>query len=262
MKPAVRYIIASVLVAGLFAGTAALVHRSREAYDTLTCKTLDVSFRDSLKFIREGDIKNFIEKSYGRYIGRKLDSIDLTKIENLLEKKSSVMSSTAWTTADGILHVSITQRAPAVRFMDGDSGFYVDAGGYIFPLNKNYTAPVITISGHIPVDNGDAQYKGEARTAQERKWISDVIAMTGYINGSKAWRKSISAIEVTSGGDIEVSLSRGSEKFIFGSPEDIEDKFSKIEKYYGYIVPDKGDDYYGTVNLKYKQQIICRQKDI
>ena len=35
----------------------------------------------------------------------------------------------------------------------------------------------------------------------------------------------------------------------------------KIDKYFGYIVPVKGEGHYKTVNLKYKNQIICRQKD-
>ena len=61
-----------------------------------------------------------------------------------------------------ILHVRITQRAPVLRFQDGERGFYVDAEGFIFPLHKTYTAPVPVVEGAIPVDV-PAGYKGEAR---------------------------------------------------------------------------------------------------
>ena len=35
----------------------------------------------------------------------------------------------------------------------------------------------------------------------------------------------------------------------------------RIDRYLGVIAPSKPQGYYHTVNVKYKQQIICRQKD-
>ena len=36
-------------------------------------------------------------------------------------------------------------------------------------------------------------------------------------------------------------------------------KFEKIGRYYTAIVPDKGEGYYSTVNVKFKDQIVCRK---
>ena len=52
----------------------------------------------------------------------------------------------------------------------------------------------------------------------------------------------------------------GDEKFIFGSLNDIDDKLTKMAGYYRTIKPQakaKGKTY-KTVNLKYKDQIICK----
>ena len=35
----------------------------------------------------------------------------------------------------------------------------------------------------------------------------------------------------------------------------------RIDRYLGTIAPSKPEGYYKTVNVKYNQQIICRQKD-
>lgn len=67
---------------------------------------------------------------------------------------------------------------------------------------------------------------------------------------------------IADNGDLWIQLYEGKEKFVFGQVTDIEQKFGGIEKYYNYIAPTKEGNYYKTVILKYKKQIICNQKDI
>ena len=38
------------------------------------------------------------------------------------------------------------------------------------------------------------------------------------------------------------------------------EKFRKMEKYYTHIVPAKGEGHYKHVNLKFKGQIVCKEK--
>ena len=56
-----------------------------------------------------------------------------------------------------------------------------------------------------------------------------------------------------------MGVREGDEEFILGEAEDIPDKFSKIGRYYEYILPEKGQGYYKYVNVKYKNQIVCRK---
>ena len=51
----------------------------------------------------------------------------------------------------------------------------------------------------------------------------------------------------------------GNERFIFGSPSGVDDKLARMEKYYKYILPEKGQGYYKTVNVKFDKQIICKK---
>ena len=73
------------------------------------------------------------------------------------------------------------------------------------------------------------------------------------------WLKNIVQIHVDEKGDLILIPDEGREKFIFGQPDSIEEKFRKMELYYTSIVPDKGKDFYSTVNLKYDGRIICRK---
>ena len=260
MKAAVRYAIAGVLAAAFCVGMGFLLHHVRQEQATAVCNRLEVSFADSLRFVSEQDIREYLDTRYGAYIGQRLDSVKLAGIEDILESRSAVMRCEAWTTDDGALHVEITQRAPVLRFQDGERGFYVDDRGYIFPLHPSYTAPVPVVEGPAPVDVPDG-YKGEARSEREQQWIAGVLTLRDFIAGSRAWQYRVSAIRVRPDGELTLRIDARGEDFIIGQPNGIPAKFDRISRYLGTIAPSKDEGYYKIVNVKYNQQIICRQKD-
>lgn len=261
MRSWIRYTISAVVGAGFCIGMGLLLANVREAHRLVACKSIEINFPDSLGFVSEKDVKNYIAEGYGNYIGQRIDSVGLAKIENVLEKESAVMRSDAWTTSDGVLHVNIWQRAPILRFMDGQTGFYVDGTGFIFPLHPDWTAEVPVISGNIPLKLPDG-YKGEAPDEGGREWISSMLGMYSEINASRTWKNIVDKISVNGQGDVVVKTKRGEELFIFGGPGGLKEKFEKMEKYYSFIAPAKEANYYKSVNLKYKGQIICSQKGI
>ena len=260
MNKIVKYALVGVLAAAFCTGIGFLYRHVRQEQSRIICGRLEVSFSDSLRFVSEQDIRDYLDTRYGSVIGQRLDSVRLSRIEDLLESRSAVMRCEAWTTDDGVLHVDIAQRAPVLRFQDGERGFYVDAEGYIFPLHKTYTAPVPVVEGAVPVDV-PADYKGEAPGERERQWIAGVLAMDRYLSASRNWRDRVSGMRVRPGGELVLQLDGRGEQFIFGQPDDIPGKFARIERYLGVIAPSLEEGHYMTVNVKYNQQIICRQKD-
>ena len=52
----------------------------------------------------------------------------------------------------------------------------------------------------------------------------------------------------------------GKERFRFGRPEEFASKFAKMEDYYKFIAPEKGEGFYKYVDVSIDGQIICRQK--
>ncbi len=260
MNKVVKYSLVGVLAAAFCTGMGFLYRHVRQEQSRLICGRLEVSFSDSLRFVSEQDVREYLDTRYGSFIGQRLDSVGLSRIEDLLESRSAIMDCEAWTTDDGVLHVDISQRAPVLRFQDGERGFYVDAEGYIFPLHKTFTATVPVVEGAIPVSVPD-DYKGEAPGERERQWIAGMLEVDRYISASRAWKDRVSGFRVRPGGELVLQLEGRGEQFIIGQPEDIPDKFARIERYLGVIAPSLEEGHYKTVNVKYNQQIICRQKD-
>jgi cell division protein FtsQ len=259
MNKTLKYILlglcATVLVVCIGCSFAA----GKKVRSEVKCKHLEICIKDSMtnSFISQTDVKKYIEKGYGSYTGVVLDSIDLTKIEKIVDARSAVMKSQAYVTKDGTLHVDVTQRKPVVRFQKKDGGFYADAEGYIFPLQNSYASHVQVIDGNIPLA-ANSGYKGSISDKKEMEWFRRMMDLVNYIETSRIWKDKIVQIHVADNGDIALIPRKGNEMFIIGQPTSIEEKFEKMGKYYKVIVPEKGSDAYRTVDLRYRGQIVCK----
>lgn len=223
-----------------------------------TCAGVKVEFTDDFNFVTAKDVEGYLNKDYGAYIGQRLDSVDLMKVERILDGKSAILKAEAYTTPDGYLNVRIRQREPVVRFQKDNNGFYADERGFLFPLQRNYTSMVPIIDGAVPL-NVERGYKGEPKTDSERKWLTEVIALVNYMQASGTWAENICQMTVGGNGDLIMIPRQGKERFIFGPPSDFKRKFDLIARYYTTILPSKGEGYYSTVNVKNNGQIVCRK---
>ena len=249
----------SVAVIAALAALCALIHAGTARERALrTCEGIRVEYADGYRFVSEEDIKDYLDKYYGAYIGQRLDSIRLHKVESILDVQSAILKSEAYTTEDGMLNIRLTQREPVIRFQKGSYGFYADCNGFIFPLQENYTTPVPVMDGAVPVNSAEG-FKGAPETEAEREWMAGVIALVDYMGKTRIWAENIVQMHVEDNGDIVMIPRQGSERFIFGGPGGAKEKFDRMSDYYRYILPEKGEGYYRTVNVKYDKQIVCKK---
>lgn len=259
MKGLVRNIV--LIVCGcLLAGCIVLaVTAGTGSRKVMVCSGVDIVIADSLEnsFVTKADIKGFLDKEYGRYTGVVLDSIDLQKVEDIIDGRSAVKKCEAYVTKDGLLHISVTQRRPVVRFQKRGGGFYADAEGFIFPLQRNYASHVQVIDGNIPLaaNSGD---KGQIEDPKEMEWFRKVMQLVNTLEKDRTWKDKIVQMSVDENENLILIPREGREKFIFGQPSEIEDKLEKMEKYYTHIIPQKGKDFYKEVDLRFEGQIVCR----
>ena len=258
MKKSVRLLIRlAVLVAAVAVFCLISLANSISRKD-LMCQGVRVMIAEDYHFVTEQDVEEFIMRGYGECTRMKLDSIELYKIENHLVKQSAIQKCEAYITDDGYLNVEIIQRDPVVRFQKGDYGFYADSEGFIFPLQDNYTSLVPIVDGNVPISSPKG-YKGAPEDEKERKWLVDLIAMVRYMQASPQWSRNIVQMHVDERNDLILIPREGNERFIFGAPDELEQKFERMGLYYMYILPAKSEGYYSTVNVKYKGQIVCKK---
>ena len=257
MKPIVRHILEGVVLLSvpmvwLMEGSISSSRRS-----LATCQGLSTVIADSssLRFISPDDVKGWMA-DYGTYIGQRLDSVDLDKVETIIRGKSAVDEAEAWLTDDGYIHITLTQRRPAIRFAgSGGSGFYSDASGFVFPLHPGFSARVPVVDGDFPVKVEEG-YKGEIEDPEQRLWLLRAIGLVEYMKGT-VWEGNIGQITASRNGEITMVPREGSERFLFGQPVDLKRKFTRMGVYYTAVAPSR-ETPPETVDLRFSSQIICK----
>ena len=262
MKPIVRRGLELLLIVACIALWSVTLSMSRRQLGARTCQgkgTLEVIVLDSAQrnFVGREDIEKWLDNEYRAYAGLPLDSVDLTRIESIVTGHSAVRDCQAWLTDDGILHVQLSQREPLVRFDDGSNGWYADADGFIFPLQRRGDADVPVVDGKLPLKVARG-YKGTIADPVQKAWLEKVLGLVEQLKGTP-WESRIRHISASANGDLVLLPAEGKERFLFGQPVRVEEKIGLLEKYYGSVVPSKDSGYYKTVDLRYRGQIVCRK---
>lgn len=237
---------------GYFYHTGSIVKENRAKN---LCTGLCAVVKDSLenKLISSSEICEIVRQS-GYVRGKLIDSVDLFSIEKLLDSQGEIKKSEVWSADDGVLYIEVSQRRPAVRFECGSTSFYADDNGFLFPICNRVQVPVVTGAVPIAYQTG---FKGFAATGREKRWLNGMTRLALYIENNEYWSKQIEQINIENG-DLILYTHIGEQKIIFGDTSDIEAKFRKLATFYKSIVPEVGWERYRIVNLKYKNQIICK----
>ena len=224
------------------------------------CREVNVTLLDSAsnRFVSRQEVLEIISGFSGESIGQPVDKINTHLIEKLLDQRSAIKKSQVSITNSGVLNIDITQRKPVLRIQGENGGFYVDESQYIFPLVSSFTSYVPIVSGHIPFTL-NAEHRGMA-LEDDGNWMPRILELGSYMSNSPFWSAQIEQIYVDPKGEIILSPRVGDHKIYFGTPSDIHNKFNKLYTFYKHLVPAEGWEKYSAVDLRYKDQIICKLK--
>ncbi len=221
----------------------------------VVCPEVRIAIKgDGSNLIGKDDILEIIDGGKG-IVGMKADSVDLCGIERKLAECGEILESQAYLKADGTVRLDIRHRHAALRLLCGNGVFYSDPTGYLFPLRNPADVPVVT--GRIPLQLG-SRFQGRPRSQAEAQWLKGLLALGSYIEEHDFWHRQVAQIDVNPNGDLILYMNSGSEQFILGSAEDLPVKFDKISRYYRSIAPLRGAKPYQIVNLKFRDQIVCK----
>lgn len=234
---------------------AAIRHKKESLVIALKVTIIDTE--DQLKFIQKDDVRDILFNTFGHYLeGKTIGQINVEATEAALEKDPFIESADVYIDAQNQVNVSIEQREPILRVMDvEDKSYYLDRKGEEkIPLSSKYAARILAATGDVGlyVEN----YK-EIKDNQLRK----VYRLALFIAENPFWKAQIEQIHTEHNGDVILIPKLGDHKIYFGDPEDlIEDKFKRLETFYKEALPHKGWEEYKTINLAYKDQVVCKKR--
>lgn len=257
MKRILKAAIAIIVGATLMALMGWAYVRGSEADGNVTCRKVQVSIKGggNESFVSPAEVREAVLRQFGSFEGRTESQIDLVKVESFVNERSAVESCEVYMTRDSVLNINIKQRQPVIRFQNEDGGCYCDSRGNLFPLQKSTSARVLVVDGKLPFSTSTF---GKPESARARSWLTRMVAMSDYI-GHSNWKNRVSQLCVNEKGDLVVYIKGATERFIFGTPDDVADKFDRIECYFTSVKPSMEERKYSTVNVKFDRQIVCRK---
>ena len=220
------------------------------------------SFKNNSSPIKE-IVVNSENKFLDRYqieslITEKMDKDSIIKNVNIIEKNilanPFVKEIKLYQDLSNKLIVDLVQYQPIARLVsENKKDFYIDLHGNIFPTSTKFSERVLLIH---TADNINFDLKNINSTDYGKK----IFTMINYIINDIFLSKIISEIDINYNKNIIIYPQVSKQKIIFGYPEQIDVKFDKLMLFYKKILPAKGWNTYKTVNLKFKNQIICDKK--
>lgn len=250
-------ILGFVVICALFSGYFYCADRYASSQgDKTYCDKIDVIIVNShsQNFVSESEVADMIRSAA---IGKKMEDININGLEKRLCASSAICKAEAYLRSPSTLVLEITQRNPVARFQSSRGGFYCDSSGFVLPLLGKVTLDLPVVSGRMMFDVPDNL---SGYPTRGREYLEGMLQLTEAIRNNSYWSREIEQIWVEDNSDVVLYTRSGDEKFIFGGLNDIDGKLTKMAGYYRTIKPaaQKENKHYNTVNLKYKDQIICK----
>jgi cell division protein FtsQ len=210
-------------------------------------------------------MQQFADKRIG-LMGEQLSKMNIAGLEDILKQRADVESAQVFSTLDGKVTMTVKERKPILRVItyDGDS-YYIDEQGELVPLSDRYTAHVPIASGFI-TEKYSAFYslgvKGIEADEKLKKTtvLDDLYNMAMFMGGDSLWSAQIDQLYVLPGNEINMVPKIGNGLIAFGTTDDMQEKFVKLRAFYKHAVNAGTLNAYQTINLKFKNQVVCTKK--
>ena len=180
--------------------------------------------------------------------------IDLNYLEEKIKSNKFIKDIEIYNNLNNVVNININQFKPYARLINniGDD-YYIDKNGEIFPVSNKYSERVLLIffKNYKNIDN--------EKNINFFQNGNEIFKLINYINRNDFYKKQISQINVLKDGEIIMIPQITKQKIYFGNTDNMEIKFKKLELFYKNILPTKGWNYYESVNLKFKNQIVCNK---
>jgi cell division protein FtsQ len=227
------------------------------------CNKIKITIIDSSKyhFFTKRDIQNTIIGSNGTILGKPVKEIQVSEIENTMNRYRELKTAEAYMSIDGTLHIYADQRTPIMRVMPNNGGdYYVDNEGVVVRRRNLYTPRLHIIEGNINISQAMLNGVSVLDTSNRNSILKDIFYLVNYINRDDFWSAQIDQIYVDGNDEIDLIPRVGNHTVHLGSTENFEGKLNILETFYGRVLPEVGWNKYSVINLAFKNQIVCKRR--
>lgn len=220
--------------------------------DTTHCSGTDIEISgvSSNYFIDRSDVYAIIKNNGGDSTTKSsLSSVDLKRIEKVLEKDVWIKNAELFFDNNDRLKVFVEEREPVARiFTITGNTFYIDSSCMILPLSEKFSARLPVFTGFT----SDARILSgpDSNLLKSIKNISIKILADSFLTAM------IDQVDITANRSFEMTPKMGKQVIVFGDAADADAKFRKLKMFYKEVVAQAGWNRYKSINLQFQNQVV------
>lgn len=253
----------------LSVGLIALMSFAVHVHAARKCSKVNISIsrKNADLFLKEENVTEMLSSRQKMPFGQPISSIDVPTLEKLLLTHPAVESGEVFISVSGDVNISLKQRRAIVRVITatGES-YYIDDRGFLMPPSDEYTAPVFLVNGTFN-DTYAANYLysldrySEDSAVRTPSVLDDVWQLAKRIDADTFMRAQIVQANYTPEKGLILIPRIGNHAIVVGSAADLDDKLRRLFLFYREGLSRTGKwESYSTIDLQYKNQIVCTKK--
>jgi cell division protein FtsQ len=212
---------------------------------------IEIMSNQDFYLIDQFEIQALLNKEQSVVLGTNFDQVDIKLLERQVEENPFVAEIDIFMSVTGVLGAKVSPAQPIGRLMSSRGpDQYIDVTGKLLPMNADYTARVPLISF--------AEYPQWESNLGENDLGKQLMEFLIFINKDELWRAQIAQLAVSQENELTLWPQMTKQLILFGPADEIEEKFKKLKLFYKEVLPKKGWNTYSSINLKYKNQIVCK----
>ncbi|MEN8123616.1 MAG: hypothetical protein ABFR32_00695 [Bacteroidota bacterium] len=197
-------------------------------------------------FITYETVNKLLIQNFDNDKNQRIDSLHLNNLEKFVKSNVMIQNAEIYATIDNKLGAIITQRTPILRVVNGSESYYFDEFGKKMPLSNNYSARVPIVTGKINENNNIEIISLANNIKKDNFLIKQIIG--------------VDQIEKEGINQFNLRTRVGDQIIIFGTVQNFNTKRNKLKAFYQKALTDSTLQKFDTINLKFKNQVVCTKK--
>lgn len=215
---------------------------AKQREEVCTGLTVEIVDEESRSFLTTREIIALLKDKNIFPVGEAMHSVQTNRIEETVQHHNMVDSVECFKSPNGVVRIVIEQRKPLFRHLTEVDDYYIDENRKKMPTSQKYVAYVPIVTGKV----SQAMLQNE---------IYDFVL---YIVKDSFWNNQIEQINVNHKKEIEIVPRMGQQLIKLGKLKGYETKLEKLRKFYKHGMNHIGWAKYTSIDIRYKNQIICK----
>ena len=216
------------------------------------CEGVEITVNDTsrLRFVTPREVARDLYPLIRNAKGRLLSDIDIDSIERMLCGIDKIESASVTIGSDNVVHIEVDPMNPKARVFDSYGiSYYINKDGKRISANARYFVDVPVVYGNFV----DSVFSAR-----------DLLPLLDYIQADSLWSCMVTMVKVDSPRDVILVPNIRGQVINFGSPDNFGSKFARLKVMYTEVLPECGWNYYDTLSVKWKGQVVGtrRRKDL